>query len=114
MAKRIFQVAVALVGIGFAIAFVVLCVPPFVAEPDLLGAFGAGFVNPYASGYSLDTVCCWLVLAIWVIYERIPWGWSVLIIGIVPGVATGFALYLLLRLAHQRSAAPSAPLPEAQ
>ena len=44
----------------------------------------------------------WSVLAIWVLYEArmkgIRHGWIALALGVVPGVATGFGVYLLLRL----------------
>ena len=70
-------------------------------QPDILAAFGAGFVNPYSSGYSADVIACWLILAIWVVYEAksrsVRHGWVCLVVGVVPGVATGFAAYLLLR-----------------
>ncbi|HNM03492.1 MAG TPA: DUF2834 domain-containing protein, partial [Leptospiraceae bacterium] len=62
----------------------------------------AGFVNPFAAGYSMDTIFCWLILAIWVAYEarvrQIRYGWVCVLLGIVPGVATGFAFYLLIRM----------------
>ncbi|WP_372638275.1 DUF2834 domain-containing protein [Alcanivorax jadensis] len=42
-----------------------------------------------------------MVLAIWVVFERqryqIRGGWLALLLGVVPGVAVGFALYLLMR-----------------
>ena len=79
----------------------------FIANPDLIGAIKSGFVNPYAAGFSTDAVCCWVVLALWVIYEKfglgIKHGWLALLLGVVPGVATGFALYLVLRM-NQASA----------
>ncbi|WP_353254415.1 DUF2834 domain-containing protein [Salinisphaera sp. PC39] len=66
-----------------------------------MGAFAAGFVNPYASGYSTDVLFCWAILAAWVAYEAKKYsvrnGWVCLLLGIVPGVAVGFAMYLLLR-----------------
>ena len=101
VSDRVYATLLATLGLGFAGAFVVLCVPPFLENPDVLGAFGAGFVNPYASGYSLDTITCWLVLALLVTREPVPYGWTALLIGIVPGVATGFAVYLLLRLSFR-------------
>ncbi|MEM9069766.1 MAG: DUF2834 domain-containing protein [Myxococcota bacterium] len=99
MSDRLFAVALLAVGAGFAVFFVITMGPPFVANPDVVGAFAAGFVNPYATGYSVDTVCCWLLLAILVVRERskVRHGWVCLLLGIVPGVATGFALYLYLR-----------------
>lgn len=100
MPDRLYFALLALVGGGFAVAFFVLCAPPVVDDPDVLGAFAAGFVNPFSSGYALDAICCWVVLAIWVAKERVRWGWVALVVGVVPGVATGFALYLFLRRRH--------------
>jgi len=102
MNQSTFKILLVLLGAGFAVALIILCVPPMVAHPDLLGAITAGFVNPYASAYALDAVCCWFVLAVWVIYEartkRIRHGWVALALGVVPGVTTGLAVYLLIRL----------------
>jgi hypothetical protein len=43
-----------------------------------------------------------MVLAAWVVYEKfkkgIRHGWIALLIGLVPGVATAFALYLVMRM----------------
>lgn len=97
MPERVTFALLAVIGAGFAIAFCALCIPPLVDDPDVLAAFAAGFVNPFASGYSLDAICCWAVLAVWVAHERVRWGWVALVVGVVPGVATGFALYLFLR-----------------
>jgi len=75
--------------------------PPFLENPDIIGAFLAGFVNPYSSGYALDTIVCGLILFTWVIYEAtnqgIKHGWICLILSIIPGVAVGFGLYLVIR-----------------
>ena len=102
MSQQAFKLLLIFFGAGFALAFSVICVPPFVDNPDIVGALSAGFVNPYASGYALDAVFCWFVLAAWVTYEAkttgIRHGWVALVLGIAPGVATGFAFYLLLRL----------------
>lgn len=101
MTKRTFEFLVLAAGLGFAVAFVVIVVPPLLESGDIIGAFGAGFVNPYASGYSLDTILCGVILAIWVVYERsahgVTHGWIVLPLILVPGVATAFALYLVIR-----------------
>ena len=87
---------------GFTLLFAVVVVPPLVEDPDIVGAFAAGFVNPYASGFSADTITCWLVLAAWVVYEAsakgVRHGWVCLLLGMVPGVAVGFALYLVVRM----------------
>jgi len=99
-----------LIGLGstFVVAFAFVCIPPLLRNPDVIGAFAAGFVNPFAAGYALDVVFCWLVLASWVRYEAkvhgIKHGWVALLLGIAPGVATGFAVYLLLRLTQTQGA----------
>jgi hypothetical protein len=71
----------------------------------VFGALAAGFVNPYAAGYAMDTICCWCVLTVWVIHEArakgIRHGWIAVMLGLAPGVATGFAVYLLLRLSQE-------------
>ncbi|MEN8722584.1 MAG: DUF2834 domain-containing protein [Alphaproteobacteria bacterium] len=107
MSERLFTTLLIILAAGFAAAFCVLVVPPLIESGDVMGAFAAGFVNPYASGYSTDVLMCWAVLAVWVVYEakthKIKHGWIALAVGVVPGVATGFALYLLLRLRQQNS-----------
>ena len=89
-------------AIIFVVIFCAVVVPPLIENPDIVGAFSAGFVNPYASGYSTDVICCWIILLLWIIYEypKVKYGWVCLLLGLVPGVAVGFALYLVLRL-HQ-------------
>lgn len=99
MNDKIFKIGLALVGITFILFFCIVVVPPQIENPDIIGAFAAGFVNPYSSGYSFDVLCCWAILLLWVIYEypKVKYGWFCLLIGIIPGVAAGFALYLILR-----------------
>lgn len=96
-----FHVAVLAVAAFFTLFFAVVVIPALVANPDVPGAFAAGFVNPFASGYSTDVLCCWLILALWVVYEAralgVRHGWVCLLLGVVPGVAVGFGLYLVLR-----------------
>ena len=101
MSDRSFRAAVIAVGLAFTALFSGLVVPPLIDDPDILGAFGAGFVNPYASGYSADVIACWVILAIWIVFEArsrsVKHGWLCLVVGVVPGVAAGFAAYLVLR-----------------
>jgi len=89
------------VALAFTALFSVVVVPPLFEDPDIVGAFGSGFVNPYAAGYSSDVVACWLILAIWVAFEArskaVKYGWLCLVVGVIPGVAVGLAAYLLLR-----------------
>lgn len=93
-------------AVGFAILFAVLVVPALWESGDVAGAFAAGFVNPFSSGYALDAIFCWGILAVWVVQEArvhgVRHGWVALLLGVAPGVATGFGVYLILR-ASQRS-----------
>ena len=101
MSTSVFERLVLTLGILFALAFMVIVVPPLVQSGDVIGAFAAGFVNPYSSGYSLDVILCALILFVWILYERksrgIKHGWIAIPLSFVPGVATGFAVYLVLR-----------------
>ena len=100
MNDKIFKLALVFVAIGFSLVFCIVVVPPLIENPDIFGAFAAGFVNPYAAGYSSDVLFCWAALAILVAYEAkvlsVKHGWVCLVLGIVPGVA-GLALYFLIR-----------------
>ena len=101
MSERQFRIAIIAVALAFTALFCVVVVPPLIDNPDVLGACGAGFANPYASGYSADVIACWLILAIWVAFEArsrsVKYGWLCLVVGVVPGVAVGLAAYLLVR-----------------
>lgn len=101
MNDKIFRWSLFIVAIGFTITFCIIVLPPLLANPDIIGAFSAGFVNPYASGYSADVLFCYLALVIFVIYDAkrfgVKHGWACLMLGIVPGVAVGLSLYLILR-----------------
>lgn len=110
MSKSIFESVIAGLGATFAVLFAIIVVPPLLQSGDIVGAFAAGFVNPFSTGYSLDVILCALILFVWVIYERraagIKHGWIAIPLSFVPGVATGFAFYLVLRsrqlAAHDR------------
>ena len=101
MPEPIYKAILVVAALFFTAFFAVTVLPPLFENPDLWGAFAAGFVNPYSSGYSTDVLVCWVILAVWVAYEAKAYGvrkgWVCLLLGIVPGVAVGFALYLLLR-----------------
>lgn len=101
MSEQAFRLFLYVAAAFFTLVFVVVVIPPLIVNPDIFGAFAAGFVNPYASGYSIDVFVCWGILALWVLYEAkqhsVKNGWVCLLLGIVPGVAVGFALYLLIR-----------------
>ena len=99
MSDTLYKWSVAAVAIFFTIFFVTTIIPPLLQHPDIPGAFSAGFVNPYAAGYSTDVICCWVIMVFWIVYEspKIKKGWICILLGLVPGVAVGFALYLLMR-----------------
>ena len=109
--EQLFRFSIVAVSLVFVIYFGVVVVPPLLESGDVLGAFSAGFVNPYSSGYSADVIACWLVLVVWVLYEArtlsIRGGWICLILGVVPGVVVGLAAYLLLRAGQITEARPS-------
>jgi hypothetical protein len=102
--ERQFRAVILMIALGFSALFMLIVVPPLVENPDIPAAFAAGFVNPYASGYSADVIACWLILAAWVVFEAralgVRHGWLCLALGIMPGVAVGLAAYLLLRSAQ--------------
>ena len=104
MPSGIYQAVVGLLGAAFTLFFFIYVLPPALASGDILGAFAAGFVNPFAAGYSMDTIICGLILIVWVLYERAAMGmrhgWIAIPLVFIPGVATAFAYYLLMR-AHQ-------------
>lgn len=101
MSVQVFQRVVIAIAAAFSIYFAAVVIPPLIENPDILGAFRAGFVNPYSSGYSADVLCCWAILLAWVAFEAsvyaVRGGWICLLVGVVPGVAVGFAAYLVLR-----------------
>ena len=112
MSVTTFRLLISIVAIAFTAFVGVVVMPPLIESGDVVAALAAGFVNPYAAGYSLDTISCWFVLAIWIFHEaktlRMRHGWVCLLLGIFPGVAVGFGLYLLLRssqLTHARETA---------
>lgn len=107
MDDRLLTAILLILAAGFAVAFGLIVLPPLLASRDVAGAIAAGFVNPYASAYSLDAVLSWCVLAAWVVYEArvkdVKHGWIALLLGVMPGVTVGFAVYLLLRMHQLRS-----------
>lgn len=106
MSKTVFEALTIALGVAFTIAFCIIVVPPLLQSGDVIGAFAAGFVNPYSSGYSTDVIICALILIVWIIYERsalgIKYGWIAIPMAFIPGVATAFAFYLVLRTRQMR------------
>lgn len=106
MTEKQFKLAISITALIFSAIFFIICVPPLLELDGNLfiqvyTAVIASFVNPFSSGFASDTIACWFVLLFWILYEakeyKVKHGWVCLIIGVVPGVAVGFALYLLLR-----------------
>ena len=107
MNEQAFKITIIAAAAVFTALFAYWCIPPLIADPDIIGALAAGFVNPYSSGYSADTLACWVILSAWIVYERRTFGirhglWCIAFAAI-PGVAVGFAAYLLLRMRQLRT-----------
>ena len=102
MNEAVFKAIIIAAAAVFSMLFALWCIPPLIENPDIIGAFAAGFVNPFSSGYAADTLACWVILTAWILYEArtlgVRHGWVCILLGIVPGVAVGFAGYLLLRM----------------
>ena len=108
MSERAFGLVALLIGLAFAVFFAAYVLPPALQSGDVIGAFAAGYVNPYAAGYSTDTILCGVILIAWIGFEmstgRSPrHAWVCIPLAIVPGVATSFGLYLFLRTRHPSS-----------
>lgn len=106
MNDTLFKAGVTASALAFFAVFLFICMPALIALDGSLiensiTAFSAGFVNPFATGFSVDATACWYILLFWVLHEaktqHIKYGWVCLLIGAFPGIAVGFAAYLLLR-----------------
>lgn len=108
MSQRTFIYTTGAIGLAFTLAFVVLVAPSLLTDLSIVAALSAGFVNPYSTGFSLDTLSSWLLLSVWIVYEArssgIRHGWIAIVLGLIPGTATGLAFYLILRTIHLRKA----------
>lgn len=100
MKDVIFKISLGITALIFIIYFGTTVIPAFLETKNIIEAINGGFVNPYSSAYSMDAILSWVVLTIWVIYEskKVKHGWICLLLGLFPGVAVGFALYLVLRM----------------
>lgn len=56
MSEGIFRASLLLAAVLFTAIFCVLVIPPLIENPDIIAAFAAGFVNPFAAGYSTDVL----------------------------------------------------------
>jgi len=104
MKESTFKLLLILIAIGFVVFAAVVFFAPIIENPDIIGVLKAGFVNPYATAYSVDLIACWVVLIIWIIFERnqlkIKNGWVCIPIGLTLGVVVGLVIYLLLRMSY--------------
>ena len=102
MNQNVFKFSLGIIAIVFTIYFGLTVIPAFFETTDFLAAVKGGFVNPFASAYSMDAIMSWIVLAIWVLYESntVKYGWLALLLGIFPGVVVGFAFYLVWRMKY--------------
>ena len=104
MNQTLFESVMWLIAGGFTVFFCAVVVPPLIADPDIFGAFAAGFVNPYSTGYSVDVILCWFILLGLIVHDAgktyVPYRWVCLCLGVVPGVAVGLSLYLISRSRH--------------
>ena len=101
MNETTFKYAMYGIALTFTVLFCIIVIPALIQNPNVIEALAAGFVNPFASGYSSDVILCWITLAVWITYESkvhlVKKGWVCLLLGLFPGVAVGFPLYLVLR-----------------
>ena len=56
MSKIVFESLVLLFAAAFSLVFLFVVVPPLLESGDIIGAFAAGFVNPFSAGYSTDVI----------------------------------------------------------
>ncbi|KZZ57219.1 hypothetical protein A3762_04540 [Oleiphilus sp. HI0125] len=101
MNENTFKLSIGISAAIFLAVFALYTAPAALVDGDIIGAFTAGFVNPFAAGYSTDVIMCWFIMSAWILYERKQFGYKYgplcMALGLVPGVAVGFALYLYLR-----------------
>ena len=101
MTELRFKIAIILSALIFFVVFVVHTLPAVLVSNDIIYAFAQGFVNPFAAGYATDAIMCWFILVSWVLYERhvfhLKHGWVCILLGAVPGVAVGYAMYFFVR-----------------
>lgn len=104
MSGSVFKGLVGFLGAAFTLAFCTIVMPAFLESPNIIDAFAAGFVNPFSTGYSIDAILCAAILIVWITYEKsalhVRHGWIAVPLCAVPGVATAFAVYLLIRFSQ--------------
>ena len=101
MNDRVFKSILVLLIVGFTVFFLTYFLPPIIQNPDINDILASGFVNTYATGFSIDLIACWIALIAFILYESknksIKYGWVCILLGLVPGVVVGWSAYLLIR-----------------
>lgn len=97
-----FKKGIIIANILFLLVLFFYALPHAVELADPVAISLAGFANPISSAWATDVLATWTILAFWIIYEarhyNVKYGWVCILLGVFPGVAFGFCLYLLLRL----------------
>jgi hypothetical protein len=102
MTDRSFRAALLVLATVFVVLFAAIIPPALIRDGlDFWGGARDTFVNPYASGVSIDVLMTYVVLAVWVFHEartrQVRRGWIALVLGLVTGVTVGLVAYLLIR-----------------
>ena len=101
MNEQNFKRAILVSAAAFLAVFLFYTLPAAIEQADLFQSFALGFVNPLATGYSVDVIACGFILLFWILFEAkqygIQYGWICIPLICIPGVAVAFALYLLIR-----------------
>ncbi len=104
MTENQFKKSILITAAIFLLVLFFYTLPYAVELADPIAISLAGFVNPISSGWATDVISTWFILAFWIFYEKkqykVKLGWVCLPLGIFPGVAFGFCLYLLIRQAQ--------------
>ena len=101
MNETVFKRSIIIAAGVFLAVFLFYTLPAALELNDVVKSFAAGFVNPLATGYSVDVIACGFILIFWILFEakhhNIRHGWVCMVLCIAPGVAVSFTAYLLLR-----------------
>lgn len=107
MSELFFKRAIIISAGIFLAVFLFYTLPAALELNDIIQSFAAGFVNPLATGYSVDVIACGFILIFWILFEAkncgIRHGWVCILLCFIPGVAVGFTAYLLIRQKQLKS-----------
>lgn len=101
MNEKAYKQGILIATACFLAVFIFYTMPYAIELADPIAVSLAGFANPISSGWATDVISTWFILAFWIFFEAkqygVKRGWVCLPLGIFPGVAFGFCLYLLIR-----------------